>query len=86
MQKNEQETNNLHLVGDSVKLVDRKQIENTPFEAVKWDEEPYFLALGSYRLPVRGETIEQLQENLEAQKWEVITSIIGISLQISNTQ
>lgn len=84
MNENESNSNNCQSIGYN--LIDRQPIENTPFEGVKWENNPYFLALGNYKLPVKGETIEELKNNLEVQKWEVITSIIGISLQIANTQ
>ena len=63
----------------SEELLQRKPIEHTPFEAVKFENEPWFLGLGSYRLPITGETYEELVNNLETEKWN-ITLYIGFHL------
>ena len=70
----------------SEELLQRKPVEHTPFEAVKFENEPWFLGLGSYRLPITGETYEELVNNLEAEKWNIIPLIVSITLEILKSQ
>ena len=60
-------------------IIKRVEIPNTPFVAVRLQNEPFFLTLGKYRISgYEADTIEQMQLLMENNKWELITTISGI--------
>jgi len=60
------------------KLISKTPIKGTPFQAVKFGEEKTFLAWGKYRLPIETNTAEEMEIEVEANKWEITFMIAGI--------
>lgn len=59
-------------------LIERKQIPGTLFQAIK-DETGWFITISKYALTERYDTIERAMEEMEKNKWSVITiAIIAI--------
>lgn len=72
---------------NSNELTERIRVENTPFMAVRLDEE-WFLTMGKYRL---SSTYKSLDEMLEAEKvigmnWDLLTGVIGLMVEILNNE
>ena len=80
-----EETNN-NSDSTSNELIQRKPIDHTPFEAVKFENEDWFIGLGSYRLPVTGKSYNEVVNNLETEKWNIIPLILSITLEILKSQ
>lgn len=52
-------------------IIEREQIENTPFWTLK-TEEGWFLVMGDYRVTEVYETKEEVLECLERDKWKIV--------------
>ena len=77
---------NNNSISNSKELLQRIPIEHSPFEAIKFENEDWFLGLGSYKLPVTGKTYEELVNNLENEKWNIIPLVISITTEILKSQ
>lgn len=64
---------------DKVKqLVERRQIENTPFTAIK-NENDWFLTCGKYRMSTkRFDSYEETTEWIEQNQWELMATFTSI--------
>ena len=79
--KNKKKLDNSNSTGGknkSTQLVERKHIEGTPFTAVKIENQPYFLTLGKYRLQYAANTLDELLDLIDSEKWNIIIDICQI--------
>lgn len=62
-------------------LLERDEIENTPFHVVGNRDRGYFIALGAYRLtelyPDKSSAVLSMDEN----KWTLILTMIGVAVE-----
>lgn len=73
----EENQNNQLFSTDEKQIVERQEIEETPFHIVGNKEHGYFIALGRYRIT---ETFREKREavaELTHRKWKVITNLIS---------
>lgn len=77
---NAKNTNNINY---SEKLIERVEIEETPFTAIKNNEE-WFLTMGKYRLTQGMQTLEEVKDNATNTDWFRIMQIIGIMIEEYN--
>lgn len=77
--------------GTTVQVDDKRQlyqtvpIENTPFTAVKMDDQ-WFLTMGKYRISEKMDTLEEVQEDAKDASWYRIMTIINIMIQEDKKQ
>lgn len=70
-----EDTNNSN---SSNEIIKREQIDGSPFAAIKQDGK-WFLTWGEYVLSEKFETLQELKESLEREKWNTIgTFVIAI--------
>jgi hypothetical protein len=63
----------------NTELVEQKEIENTPFMAVRM-EDKWFLTLGKYRLTEPLKTEEEVIESAKDATWERIMQVMKIMI------
>lgn len=68
-----------HNNDSSKQLVEKLQIPNTPFTAVKFDK-LWYLTLGKYRLTEGLDTYDQVEDNAHDASWNRIMQIIQIMI------
>ena len=77
--KSQEQQGNLHCSAEesnnSNSLVEIKQIDNTPFKAVR-QEDKWFGVLGQYRITDKLANFDEVVEYIVKNKWEVILSMI----------
>lgn len=59
-------------------LIERKEIETTPFEMVKLDHRGWFGTMGKWRITEEYETEKELREDLEKITWNRILQIVAL--------
>lgn len=64
--------------GDNKPLIERKQITNTPFWIIGNDKQGYCLVMGKWKITEDYETIQEVQDQLQSQQWQIIIRMIGI--------
>lgn len=64
---------------NSSKLIEREQLEGTPFTLIK-NEEEYFIAIGQYKLTQSHQTASEAIEEIENNQWNIITTLIDIMI------
>lgn len=62
----------------NTELLQRIKIQNAPFEVVGNEEIGYFIAFGKYKLTTNYNTIEEAQQRIEYDKWEIMINLIII--------
>lgn len=67
----------------SNEIIERKEIENTPFTAIKVDEKGWFLTMGRHRLTEPYGTIEGLEAMVGSVDWDMLLTIINIFVESS---
>lgn len=63
------------------KVLERENIENTPFTLVTVEGNKHFLAIGDRRITENAEKKEMLLEMTEGVNWNFITNIMAIMLE-----
>lgn len=61
-------------------LVEHRKIEDTPFTAVRVNED-WFLTMGKYRLTEKLKTVEECQEEAKDASWMRIMQIVQIMIE-----
>lgn len=70
---------------NSGELIERKNIEGTPFTAIKRDgQDGWFLTMGQYRVTGGLEKLEDLEYKALQPDWELITVVVGIMIERFN--
>lgn len=55
-------------------LIEQEKIEGTPFMAIKQNNQ-WFLTLGNYRLTEGTDTLEETEDKLKTEMWELIMKV-----------
>lgn len=61
---------------NSGKLIEREQIPGSPFWIIGDEEKGYFLAFNKWQLTEYMRTKQDIKENLETNKWDIILKLI----------
>ncbi|AXH75056.1 MAG: hypothetical protein [Microviridae sp.] len=69
----------------SKELVEKIQIENTPFHAIRMDDK-WFLVMGKYRLSEPVQTLEEVKADAADASWFRIMQLIQIMLEEDKTK
>lgn len=70
--------NSIIMKEKSKQLVERINLEGTPFTAVKLEND-FFLTIGKYRISTKSfQKVEELTEWIELNKWEVMATFASI--------
>lgn len=78
---NNAEENNNSNSGEIKKLVEREQVEDTPFWIVGNKEIGYCLTLGKWKISEYMETMEAVLEYIEKENWKLILTLIGVVIE-----
>lgn len=70
---------------NSSKLIEREQIEGTPFTLIKQDEK-YFLTLGNYMVTPKCNTQTEAFEYIGENQWNIVTTLIDIMINHYNNK
>lgn len=64
----------------SYELIERKEVENTPFTATKEENTGWFLAIGRYKLTKEYESLEELlkEEKVKETNWNLLLTVIEL--------
>lgn len=65
-------------------LLHKERIDNTPFYIIGNNEQGYFITYGKYRITERKNTIVEIREELEKDRWTIITVLIAVLIQITD--
>lgn len=64
--------------GENKPLIDRRQIEGTPFWIIGSEEKGYCLVMGKWKITQEYDTIPEVELQLKSQQWQLILRMIGI--------
>lgn len=81
---NQQETITEHNTNSS-KLIEREQLEGTPFNLIK-QEEKYFITIGNYQLTPQYDTEQEAIDDIQFNQWNIIVTLIDILITHNNTK
>lgn len=69
----------------SEKLVERVEIENSPFVAVKVSNETWILTLGKYKISNKSyKSLEECKQPVINKEWELLFTVIAIVSEETN--
>lgn len=80
---NEKLHGNAKKTNNSNSLIERVEIDGTPFTAIR-NEEEWFLTMGKYRLTQAMKTLEEVKNDATNTDWFRIMQIIGIMIEEYN--
>lgn len=66
----------------SEELIEREQLEGTPFEVIGNHTQGYFISIGKFRITEIKKTRKELIEHLEKEKWTIICNMIATMIAI----
>lgn len=81
---NQQETTTDNKLNSS-KLIEREQLEGTPFTLIK-QEGKYFITIGNYQLTPQSDTEEEAINYIQFNQWNIITALIDIMINHYNNK
>lgn len=81
---NQQETTTENKQSSS-KLIEREQIEGTPFNLIKQDKK-YFITIGNYQLTQQYNTEQEAIEDIQFNQWNIIVTLIDILITHNNNK
>lgn len=75
-QNNTEETHNLNS-----KLIEREQMEDTPFWIIGNEETGYFGVMGKYQITEKFPTKEGVKNHIETKIWDIMMKVVSIITQ-----
>lgn len=61
----------------SSKLIEREEVENSPFTIVSEEGKGHYVIMGDYRLTEATENKEELIKDINEKNWNFLTTVIG---------
>lgn len=70
---------------NSSKLIEREQLDGTPFNLIK-QENKYFITIGNYQLTPQYNTEEEAIQDIQYNQWNIIITLIDLLITHNNNK
>lgn len=70
----------------SNELIQKEQIPKSPFMGIKYEDEPWFIVLGKYKVAEGFQDMQAMQAYLEDNKWQCIALLMQLIIEEDKQQ